>query len=426
MYVMPVLLAVTIHQVLTPPFVSTGQTFRDFCQCYKGWQGNDCSQRTCAYGLSFIDTPNGDLDHDNAIGSGYGDRLAGGDVRPKGTSNLTALNPMYRPDGWWEAHPSQLYGTESQLSILSMRQEGQEGHFYAECSNRGLCDRETGECVCFTGYTGTACNRTACPSDCSGHGICESIRERIPGSSSDVTDYMLWDADKAYGCVCDPEYFGTDCSKRRCYRNDDPLTSVTTTKWKSEKLSEQSEVQIVKVACANQGTVLSGSFTLTYTDVQFGETFTTDAHAPVGFGTDALAAADLKTKLEALPNQVLASHTDGVKIDSITRDTQTTPLGGTIYRYYVTFNSRLGDVPRARRMPNSRSRSISAIVSVLSTLRPRMSATMPSTMSVLSRCILPMDSTIGDRVFQSATSNPFASRADKAPFIDAGSMRSAS
>lgn len=322
------------------------QTFRDFCKCYKGFQGNDCSQRTCAYGLSFIDTPNGDLDHDNSLGSGYGNRLADNWNRPTGTGNLTALNPMYRPQGWWERHPSQLYGIASDNAVLPMRQRQDEGHFYAECSNRGLCDRETGVCQCFTGYSGTACNRTACPNDCSGHGICESIREMVPGSQSDVTDYMLWDADKTYGCVCDPEYFGNDCSKRRCYRNDDPLTSVTTTIWKSEKLAEAGEVQIIKVACGNQGQVQTGSsITVTYTDVQFGEQYTTAAHTITGWGSDALAAADMKSKLEALPNQILASHADAIKIDSVTRDSQTTPFGGTVYRYFVTFNSRLGNVP---------------------------------------------------------------------------------
>ena len=29
----------------------------------------------------------------------------------------------------------------------------------AECSNAGLCNRDTGKCECFDGYTGLACQR---------------------------------------------------------------------------------------------------------------------------------------------------------------------------------------------------------------------------------------------------------------------------
>lgn len=37
-----------------------------------------------------------------------------------------------------------------------------EAHFWTECSGKGACDRNLGVCKCFTGYTGGACQRSAC------------------------------------------------------------------------------------------------------------------------------------------------------------------------------------------------------------------------------------------------------------------------
>jgi hypothetical protein len=35
-----------------------------------------------------------------------------------------------------------------------------KAHTVAECSNAGICNRQTGSCQCFTGYTGAACQRS--------------------------------------------------------------------------------------------------------------------------------------------------------------------------------------------------------------------------------------------------------------------------
>ena len=90
-------------------------------------------------------------------------------------------------------------------------------HQYAECSAKGTCDRDTGLCTCVDGYTGTACERSACPSDCSGHGKCRLVRDLTSG-------YTLWDAEKIQGCVCDGGYTGADCAQRLCPKGDDPLS----------------------------------------------------------------------------------------------------------------------------------------------------------------------------------------------------------
>lgn len=36
-------------------------------------------------------------------------------------------------------------------------------HWYSECSNAGICNRRTGECECFDGFEGYACQHLQCP-----------------------------------------------------------------------------------------------------------------------------------------------------------------------------------------------------------------------------------------------------------------------
>ena len=102
-------------------------------------------------------------------------------------------------------------------------------------------------------FDGSACERLACPNDCSGRGRCLDskalARMQDPGvlrsscTSADictdvgctVRDYSAcsavhvyetpWEADKFFGCLCDEGYSGYDCSLRTCQRGDDPLTT---------------------------------------------------------------------------------------------------------------------------------------------------------------------------------------------------------
>ncbi|CAM9881544.1 unnamed protein product [Ascophyllum nodosum] len=140
------------------------------------------------------------------------------------------------------------------------RQETLEGggwaaiddHALAECSGNGSCNRTEGSCICAPGFEGDACQRNACPSFCSGHGVCLNMREL--GETAEALPLMeesniyggvgsnemvAWDADTMHACVCDSswevglgpgqrqqaEYFGADCSQQRCPTGDDPLTA---------------------------------------------------------------------------------------------------------------------------------------------------------------------------------------------------------
>lgn len=96
-----------------------------------------------------------------------------------------------------------------------------DAHGQVECSAKGLCDRKTGQCHCFDNYDGTACERTVCPNDCSGHGVCKSQQELALAAGTSYT--LPWDATKEFGCVCDLGYRGPDCSQQECPTGPDVL-----------------------------------------------------------------------------------------------------------------------------------------------------------------------------------------------------------
>ena len=125
------------------------------CDCWDGYQGGDCSEYICPYGVAWSDIARAD------------------DLAHEGFHN------------------------------------GETG---PECSNRGSCDRETGTCVCMEGWSGNACQRLSCTGDCNDHGACLSMRklaDRYTDEDSEQYEYDdVWDADKIYGCVCDYPYVG--------------------------------------------------------------------------------------------------------------------------------------------------------------------------------------------------------------------------
>lgn len=94
-------------------------------------------------------------------------------------------------------------------------------HPAVECSNKGTCDRESGQCICYDNYEGLACERTVCPNDCNGRGICYNARQIA--EEAGATYDTPWDSEKIMGCICDSGYRGHDCSLMECPSSTDPM-----------------------------------------------------------------------------------------------------------------------------------------------------------------------------------------------------------
>lgn len=103
-------------------------------------------------------------------------------------------------------------------------------HQEIECSGRGLCDRDTGRCKCFAGFKGEACQRTQCPNDCSGNGVCQSLTRFVTDTGSKTYKSLAsggaFDGEKEFGCMCDVGYRGADCSQVECPSGADPLSGA--------------------------------------------------------------------------------------------------------------------------------------------------------------------------------------------------------
>ena len=178
-------------------------------------------------------------------------------------------------------------------------------HPVMECSNQGICDHTTGLCRCMPGFMGPACERRACPNDCSGHGQCLSMKVLASRSDgmplSNPTSYQVvqannayalgskvWDDEKIYGCLCDSswpvglgsgqrqasEWFGPDCSQRHCPSADDPITAVDETNCYNVTAAGGSGVgqagNLCHVDCANRGVCDYSSGTCTCFSTFFG------------------------------------------------------------------------------------------------------------------------------------------------------------
>jgi hypothetical protein len=305
----------------------------DQCDCFPNYKAADCSERVCPYGFAWVDSPRGDLNHDGVV-------TTSGDSFPIYSSGL---NTVFEYEAWPAAYvPGAGAADAAHSGGVEMKKiaSGNEGHFYSECSNKGLCDRATAECVCYDGYTGSSCQRTTCANDCSGHGVCRTVEEVAKGGATPMmngvsnfgssannyrkidsagtgnyyegsfgtTQYRLWDMDMAQTCVCDPGYTGADCSRRQCPRGDDPLTHRASD---CGGLTCNVEVQTITVATPGAGLANADYIYLQFKDWT-GKVWNTDV---IAF-SDLTTGKNIQDALQAIPNGVLGKVTVNVPTTS--------------------------------------------------------------------------------------------------------------
>ena len=95
-----------------------------------------------------------------------------------------------------------------------------------ECSRRGHC--VLGQCVCHLSFTGRACERMACQSNCMQRGRCLDVETYYRDMGFPA--YTAWDKGMLQGCNCERPhnglgYGGIDCMLFECPRGDDPMTT---------------------------------------------------------------------------------------------------------------------------------------------------------------------------------------------------------
>merc|ERR1719274_389112 len=209
---------------------------------------------------------------------------------------------MVYPHGTTEQYPYMADSAGTQLTNT--------GHAYAECGNKGICDRGSGECECFPGYAGAGCQKATCADPtCSGHGICMNAQNLAAQDHDNV--YNLWDAEVGFSCLCEPGYSGPTCSSKMCkygidplYYDDDVMAVRAPTARVSFSVGNLTGTKAVGDAAAfgaARKSFLEGTYAIKFYDA-FGEDYET---APLSVGAK---CPEVVAALEGMANDVGPKH----------------------------------------------------------------------------------------------------------------------
>ena len=298
----------------------------DECICYPNWQEADCSGRTSPFAAAHVDTPKGDLD-------GSADALSG-------TGTTVIAGSTVYPHGTTEQYPLMVDSAGGSLTNT--------GHAYAECGNKGICDRKSGECDCFPGYSGAGCQKAACgDATCSGHGVCMSAQDLAAADHGNV--YNLWDSEVTMGCKCEPGYSGPTCESKMCkhgldplYIDDDYMTiRAPTARVLLQYVNVTGNLEAMDElgnadadGDLSTGLSITGTYAIKFYDA-FGEDYQTDPLAATA------GCIEIKAALESMANDIVPAGS--VICSEITPNVGSLTARNKV-EYDLTFTENLGDL----------------------------------------------------------------------------------
>ena len=190
------------------------------CVCYDGFAGTDCSIKVCPAACALHGTCSGGVCQCEPGWTGYDCSFRGckDDCSGHGACHIGPFNSECLCFSGYTGDACQISVTSGALTCKD------------DCSGRGMCVNST--CSCRSGFVGSYCQHPDCKDNCNGRGLCDAER-----GVCNCLDNSLYGGDfcelkkcpnnctgqgtclQTGACKCNEGFFGADCSPRNCPDN---------------------------------------------------------------------------------------------------------------------------------------------------------------------------------------------------------------